>query len=192
MPIKYVGRTTSFKGKTLWEIVGNLKNFGVGRIVVRSTFERYPEPSYLKICKVQALANEDPRKVRILAEKVFRGRKYPKIVEVCSTSYKADYRLLPKDEEQAYCKTDSQVVLEKVRILPRTIPFPPLLREMILADRRAKGGDVTKEPEMEMIFGETRDSLSRKAREDEEPNVMFEPGIGTPRSPELYANIQRS
>jgi len=58
MPIKYVGRTTDFKGKTLWEIVGNLKNFGVGRIVVRSTFERYPERSYLKICKVEALANE--------------------------------------------------------------------------------------------------------------------------------------
>ena len=58
MPIKYVGRTTDFKGKTLWEIVGNLKNFGVGRIVVRSIFERYPEPSYLKICKVEALANE--------------------------------------------------------------------------------------------------------------------------------------
>ena len=58
MPIKYVGRTTDFKGKTLWEIVGNLKNFGVGRVVVRSIFERYPEPSYLKICKVEALANE--------------------------------------------------------------------------------------------------------------------------------------
>jgi hypothetical protein len=58
MPIKYIGRTTTFKGKTLWEIVGNLKNFGVGRIVVRSTFERYPEPSYLKICKVEGLANE--------------------------------------------------------------------------------------------------------------------------------------
>jgi small subunit ribosomal protein S34 len=58
MPIKYIGRTTSFKGKTLWEIVGNLKNFGVGRIVVRSILERYPEPSYLKICKVEALANE--------------------------------------------------------------------------------------------------------------------------------------
>jgi small subunit ribosomal protein S34 len=58
MPIKYIGRTTTFRGKTLWEFVGNLKNFGVGRIVVRSTFERYPEPSYLKICKVEALANE--------------------------------------------------------------------------------------------------------------------------------------
>lgn len=56
--IKYIGRTTDFKGKTLWEIVGNLKNFGVGRIVVRSMFERYPEPCYMKIIKVDALPNE--------------------------------------------------------------------------------------------------------------------------------------
>jgi Mitochondrial 28S ribosomal protein S34 len=31
--IKYIGRTTDFKGKTLWQIVSNLKNFGVGRVV---------------------------------------------------------------------------------------------------------------------------------------------------------------
>lgn len=55
MPYKYIGRTTTFKGKTLWEIVGNLKNFGIGRIVARSTFERYPEPTYLKILKVETL-----------------------------------------------------------------------------------------------------------------------------------------
>lgn len=53
MPYKYIGKTTDFRGKTLWEICGNLKNFGIGRIVVRSRFERYPEPCYLKILKVQ-------------------------------------------------------------------------------------------------------------------------------------------
>jgi hypothetical protein len=62
---------------------------------------------------------------------------------------------------------------------------------MILADRRAKG-NMTKEPEMEVVYNESRDNLSRKARENEEPNVKFEPGIGIPRSPELYANVQRS
>jgi small subunit ribosomal protein S34 len=55
MPYKYIGRRTDFRGKTLWEIVGNLKNFGIGRIVVRSRFERYQEPSYLKIVKVEPL-----------------------------------------------------------------------------------------------------------------------------------------
>jgi hypothetical protein len=67
-----------------------------------------------------------------------------------------------------------------------------VLQEMILADRRANGGDVTKEPEMDVIYNESRDDLSRKAREDEEPNVKFELGIGTPQSRELYANIQMS
>lgn len=56
--IKYVGRTTDFKGKTLWEIVGSLKNFGVGRIVVRSVFQRYPEPSFMKIVKVETCPDE--------------------------------------------------------------------------------------------------------------------------------------
>lgn len=59
MPYKYIGRTTDFKGKTLWEIVGNLKNFGIGRIVTRSMNERYPEPSYFKILKVETLPNPE-------------------------------------------------------------------------------------------------------------------------------------
>lgn len=56
--IKYVGRTTNFKGKTLWEIVGSLKNYGVGRLIVRSVFERYPEPSFMKIVKVETCPHE--------------------------------------------------------------------------------------------------------------------------------------
>lgn len=56
--IKLIGRTTDFNGKTLWEIVGNLKNFGVGRLVVRNMFARYPEPSYIKILSVEAQNNE--------------------------------------------------------------------------------------------------------------------------------------
>lgn len=56
--IKYVGRTTDFKGKTLWEIVGSLKNFGVGRVVVRSVFNRYPEPTFMKIVKVETCPDE--------------------------------------------------------------------------------------------------------------------------------------
>lgn len=55
--IKYIGRTTDFQGKSLWEIVGNLKNNGVGRIVIRHMFQRYPEPSYMKIMKVEAMPN---------------------------------------------------------------------------------------------------------------------------------------
>lgn len=51
--IKYIGRKTDFKGKTLWEIVGDLKDYGVGRLVIRNMFQRYPEPCYFKILKVE-------------------------------------------------------------------------------------------------------------------------------------------
>lgn len=57
--IKYFGRTTDFRGKTLWELVGSLKNFGVGRVVARSMFERYPEPCFYRILKVEALPKSE-------------------------------------------------------------------------------------------------------------------------------------
>ena len=53
MPYKYFGRTTDFSGKSLWELLGNLRDFGIGRYVYRNMFQRYPEPSYMKILKVE-------------------------------------------------------------------------------------------------------------------------------------------
>lgn len=53
--IKYIGRTTDFRGNTLWELVGNLPDWGVGRMLIRNMFQRYPEPCYMRILKVQAV-----------------------------------------------------------------------------------------------------------------------------------------
>lgn len=59
------------------------------------------------------LCLQDPRKIRATVEKVFRGRKYKNLVDICSTSYKADYKLIPKSEEENFCKID-KVSEEKV------------------------------------------------------------------------------
>lgn len=56
--VKFIGRTTDFKGKTLWEIVGNLKGFGLGRVIIRNMFQRYEEPCFFKVLKVEAMPNE--------------------------------------------------------------------------------------------------------------------------------------
>ncbi|XP_055627805.1 uncharacterized protein LOC129769509 [Toxorhynchites rutilus septentrionalis] len=176
--IKYIGRTTDFKGKTLWEIVGNLKNFGVGRVVVRSMFERYPEPSFMRIVKVEALPNEETRKVKITVEKTFRGRKFPKLVEINSVSYKADYRLLHKHEEQGYCRTLEQ----EEKIIPREIDMPPLLRDFI-AKETGKSN-----PKLEIRIKPGHNNVYRLAKEGESPNVELSMGIGKPASPSLYAN----
>lgn len=58
MPYVFVGKRNYFFGKRLWEIVGNLKNFGVGRILVRSKFERYPEVSYVRIIRAEPLMDD--------------------------------------------------------------------------------------------------------------------------------------
>lgn len=58
MPYEIYGKTSLQHGKTLWEIIGNLKNNGVGRVVVRNQFKRYPEPSWYRILKVEAVPPE--------------------------------------------------------------------------------------------------------------------------------------
>lgn len=64
--IKYVGKPSEFVGKTLWEIVGNLKDFGVGRIVVRNSYaSRYQEPCFMRILDVTAEPNEIPPKIQV-------------------------------------------------------------------------------------------------------------------------------
>lgn len=63
--LKYVGRKSELVGKTLWEILGNLKDFGVGRIILRNSLaSRYPEPSYFRILKVTAQPNYIPPKIQ--------------------------------------------------------------------------------------------------------------------------------
>ncbi|XP_055913331.1 uncharacterized protein LOC129946970 [Eupeodes corollae] len=177
--IKYIGRKTDFRGKPLWEILGNLKNHGVGRIVVRSMFERYPEPSFMKILKVEAVPNSEDRKVRVTIERTFRGVTQPKPVVIYSTTYKADYRLIPKDEEAEYCKS---AVQQKEMILPNEIEFPPLLREFV---REETGNE---NPMMKVHFKKNINKLARLAEPGEKPNIEISMGLGKPVSPKLYEN----
>ena len=79
MSVKYIGRTSFQKGKTLWEICGNLKNYGVGRIIVRTQFERYPEPSYFRIlkatpCDHPSLDDSPQKPVRLIFNLVIQFR----------------------------------------------------------------------------------------------------------------------
>ncbi|CAG9765531.1 unnamed protein product [Ceutorhynchus assimilis] len=193
MPYKYIGRTHDFKGKTLWELLGNLKNFGVGRIVARNRMERYPEPSYFKILKVETLPQpenesiDNLRKIRLLVEKTFRGKTYPEPRPLESASYKTDYKLIPKDEEADYCKAYKPQNTE--RILPRTMEFPPLLKELVA--RELKNTPSTKD-DLELKIFYNRQSVKMKyriAEEGEEPTEKFTMGLGKPVAPRLYKGI---
>lgn len=210
--IKLIGRTTDFKGKTLWEIVGNLRNHGVGRLVQRSMFQRYPEPSFMKIVKVEAVPNpteviqkfiilpaainysnfyhltfecfisfQGDRKCKVTVEKTFRGRTHPKLIEIYSTSYKADYVLVPKDDEQKII--NQSVATPAERILPQTMEFPPLLREFV---ERETGQS---NPQLAVKIKANREKLARVALDGEKPTVTLSMGLGKPISPKLYKGI---
>lgn len=56
MSVKLIGRTTNLYGKTLWEIIGNLRNAGIGRLITRNSYDRYEEPSFFKVISVEPTA----------------------------------------------------------------------------------------------------------------------------------------
>lgn len=56
MSVKIIGRTTNLYGKTLWEIVGNLRNAAIGRLITRNSYDRYEEPSFFKVLSVEPTA----------------------------------------------------------------------------------------------------------------------------------------
>lgn len=194
MPIKYIGRTTSFKGKTLWEILGNLKHFGVGRMVIRNKFQRYPEPCFMRILKIATLpapnkeqAPHEERKIVALIQNTFRGKTCaPEQIDGCT--YKADFILIPKDEEQKYMRYSDTC---KLRIVPRTVGYPPLLKEILIRQQQAAGVTVEEDPQLEVSYCWTGVKRYRLAEVGEEPTIKFGMDLGTPISPSLYANIRK-
>lgn len=104
-------------------------------------------------------------------EKTFRGRHYPKPVEIFSASYKADYQLIPKHEEAALC-TVTPTRIEK--ILPNEIELPPLLRTFVEKETGVLN------PKVPLKLKHTREKFYRLAKEGEKPTV--EVGMGLVRS----------
>ena len=75
MPVyKYFGFPAQHHGKPLFHILSNLKNFGVGRIITRSSYEteekKVAGPSFYRILWVQPLMDQESLLGSVVAEKV--------------------------------------------------------------------------------------------------------------------------
>uniref|UniRef100_A0AAV2KGI1 Mitochondrial ribosomal protein S34 n=1 Tax=Knipowitschia caucasica TaxID=637954 RepID=A0AAV2KGI1_KNICA len=125
----------------LFSLLSNLKLFGVGRLFTRKSWiEEHPEPCYWQISKV---------KVDYTAENMdhgsawgilsFKGNKEAEVKEIDKIMYH-DWRLIPKHMEHVF--TDFMPLPAPP---PRSVPYPPLLRAMILAKQK-RTGDVCEEP----------------------------------------------
>lgn len=119
--------------------------------------------------------------MRVFVEKTFRGRTHPKLVEICSTSYKADYQLVPKELESIICRPPAVETAE--RILPQTMEFPPLLREFIVRETGQSN------PLLPVQLKANREKIARLARDGERPTVSLSMSVGTPVSPRLYKGL---
>ena len=203
MPYEIFGRTNAAHGKTLWELLGNLKNHGVGRIVIRNQFQRYPEPTWYRILKVEALPVEgkiqvcppvldlgEVRRVRALVDNVFRGT-YRGQEWLSWTTYKPDFRLIPKEEEESITKLKKGELperFERTKVLPSHSDFPPLLRELIIQDMKANGTYKGEEPRLPLIYPVPDYKV---AKEGETPSIVLNPDLGTPIAPRLYEDIDK-
>jgi len=152
MPVyKYFGQPAKYHGKPLFHILANLKDFGKGRIVTRSSFETEPshqkQPSFYRILWAQPLMDSNTVEGRVVAEKVRRGVKFTKPVDLASIAPVPDFKLVSKADEEKFCKwkslrdfsTDVDFVTE-----PKYFTVPPLLRllmERNIAERGETPGE---------------------------------------------------
>lgn len=111
---------------------------------------------------------QDPRKVVALVQRTFRGKTSEKPIQIESVSYKADYVLIPKDEEAKYLNATGQ---PSYRIMPRTVEFPPLLKELLISQAKQMGKNITEEPKLKVCYNLTGSKNYRIAEEGETPTV---------------------
>jgi small subunit ribosomal protein S34 len=118
--------------------------------------------------------------VRVLAERVFRGKQFEKPVWIERVSYKPDYRLLSKKEEAEYCK----LVPQQEKILPTHMELPPLLKEFLIKETGRE------DHKMRIKHKPSMYKTSRLAKDGEKPNVEVTLGLGKPWSPKLFEGVQ--
>ncbi|XP_070269397.1 small ribosomal subunit protein mS34 [Myotis yumanensis] len=126
----------------LLQLLGRLPFFGLGRLVTRKSWLwQHDEPCYWRLTRVRpdyTAQNLDHGKAWGIL--TFKGKTESEAREIEHTMYH-DWRLVPKHEEAAF--TAFTPAPEDTL---RSVPYPPLLRAMILAERRKNGDPSTEEP----------------------------------------------
>jgi len=159
--IRFIGNyDVASEGKFLWEILTQLKGFGLGRMVTKNEWSRkWPsQPSFCLIRRVRPGMDRWLHSGTMWAEWTFRGRALG-MFQFDKDLNRSDWRLIHRDEEHLFStikETMSDV------ILPARFPLPPLQTYMSkqyakrsgqswTKDREYAPFDVVLDPEMEML-----------------------------------------
>ncbi|XP_048847644.1 28S ribosomal protein S34, mitochondrial [Brienomyrus brachyistius] len=130
----------------LFSLLSGLRLFGVGRLFTRKSWLlEHDEPCYWRITKVKAdytAQNMDHGKAWGIL--TFKGKEEREVKEVDKVMYH-DWRLVPKHEETEFTR-----FVPVADSAPRFVPYPPLLRAMILAERLKEHQPLDKEPAIDL------------------------------------------
>ncbi|KAI2811383.1 hypothetical protein RDWZM_003788 [Blomia tropicalis] len=127
--IVYIGRESQHLGKTAFKILANLKNFGINRMLTRHEFDKFPEPSFHIVKKVETYMDPELKYGTIWCETVIRGKRLPGIRPL-KIGFKPDFRLIPRDEEVEFIRGYKIENLgDNINILPKSYTVPPLMQE---------------------------------------------------------------
>ena len=154
-------------------------------MVTRNILSKYPEPSYHIIKAVEPRMDEALHFGTVYCETVFRGKRLPGVRKF-TDGYKPDFKLIPKDEEEAFINGYKVTELgDNKEILPKYYSVPPLMKEFLVRYKTEKGEtvDPNKDFEIPFVYLDEKDANTEKeelywlqykiAAEGEEPNVKF-------------------
>jgi len=138
--IHYYGKKTNFVGKTLFEILANLRNFGINRMLVKQEESiKYPgHKNYYIVKKVEPVMDEKLEEGIIYAERIFKGSRIPGLVLVDDESWHPDWQLIPRHEESKY-RVENPPLYEPPQIEPSSFEPPPLMKRFLERFYKMKG-----------------------------------------------------
>ncbi|XP_078274561.1 small ribosomal subunit protein mS34 [Rhinoraja longicauda] len=130
----------------LFQLLGRLPLFGIGRIVTsKSWLMAYGPGCYWTLHKVRVdYTAQDLDHGKAWGVLTFKGKTEDTVREIDRVMYH-DWRLVPKHEEEDFMSF-TPVPEEKIRY----VPYPPLLRAMILAEREKVGEPAGEEPMIDL------------------------------------------
>ncbi|XP_007528074.1 small ribosomal subunit protein mS34 [Erinaceus europaeus] len=135
-------RSDVLRESRLLELLSRLPHFGLGRLVTRKSWLwQHDEPCYWRLTRVRPdYTAQNLDHGQAWGVLTFKGRTEREPREIAQAMYH-DWRLVPRHEEAAFTAfsppPDDAV---------RAVPYPPLLRAMILAERRKSGDSSPEEP----------------------------------------------
>ncbi|CAC5392500.1 MRPS34 [Mytilus coruscus] len=165
MPVRFVGKKSFFRGNTLFWLAANLRNNGVGRVVVRTREEReYPEKCYYVLTNVKPDFSEpNLLKGEVWGERIFRGKKCG--IQKVEKPHQKDWKLIPKEEEAEFCQITD--VFEETKYVPKLIPFPPLMGVILQARN-----NLPQKPLLKINLPEDAEGFEEDYVQDEGDNVI--------------------